>query len=186
MNIALIIGFGIAVLLVLYAIAKYNGIVTMKNNREQSFSDIDTQLQLRFDLVPNLIETVKGYAKHEQSTLMGVTEARSLYGKAQTADEKIEASNMLTGALKSIFALSESYPDLKANTNFLHLQSELSDIENKLAAARRFFNSATNEFNTYIEVFPTNVVASVFGFSRAAGFEIENREEAGKAPKVSF
>lgn len=158
----------------------------MRNSREQAFSDIDTQLQLRFDLIPNLIETVKGYAKHESETLQKVTEARSQYMNAQSADGKIEASNMLTGALKSVFALSEDYPDLKANTNFLQLQGELSDVENKLAAARRFFNSATNEFNTYIEMFPTNIIAQMFGFARAPGFEIENREEVAKAPKVTF
>lgn len=158
----------------------------MRNSREQAFADIDTQLQLRFDLIPNLIETVKGYAKHEQSTLQNVIEARNHYVNAQSADGKIEASNMLTGALKSVFALSESYPELKANTNFLQLQAELSDVENKLAAARRFFNSATNEYNTYIEIFPTNLVARMFGFVRAPGFEIENREEVAKAPKVSF
>ncbi len=186
MDIGLIVGIGSVAIIAVYLIIKYNGIVTMRNNREQSFADIDTQLQLRFNLIPNLIETIKWYTNHEQSTLLAVTTARSLYGYAHTADEKIEASNMLTWALKSIFALSESYPELKSNTNFLQLQSELSDIENKLAAARRFFNSATNEFNTYIEVFPTNIVANIFGFSRVSGFEVENREETGKAPKVSF
>ncbi|MDD2745043.1 MAG: LemA family protein [Candidatus Gracilibacteria bacterium] len=186
MDIGFIFPIGLLVVFVFYVVAKYNGIVTMRNNREQSFADIDTQLQLRFDLVPNLIETVKGYAKHEQDTLLAVTQARSLYNDAKTTDDKIEANTMLTGALKSIFALSEAYPDLKANASFLQFQTELSDIENKLAASRRFFNAATNEYNTYIEVFPANFVAQMFGFIRAKGFEIENRAEVSQAPKVTF
>jgi LemA protein len=167
-------------------IAKYNGIVTMRNNREQAFADIDVQLKLRFDLIPNLVETVKGYASHEKDTLTMVTEARTKYMNASSADAKMDANNQLAAGLKSIFALAESYPDLKANTNFLELQRELSDVENKLAAARRFFNSTTNEFNTYIEQFPTVIIARMFGFSRAASFGVENREEAEKAPSVKF
>ena len=186
MSTPILIVSGVAIVLIVYIIAKYNGIISMRNNREQSFADIDTQLQLRFDLLPNLIETVKGYAKHEKETLQNVIEARNKYMSAGSADDKIEANNMLAGALKSVFALSESYPDLKANTNFIQLQSELSDIENKLAAARRFFNSSTNEYNTYIELFPTSIIAGMFGFKREGGFEVENREEASKAPKVKF
>lgn len=144
------------------------------------------QLQQRFDLVPNLVETVKGYAKHESDTLEKVISARNAYMQAGSTDDKVAASNMLTGALKSVFALSESYPDLKANTNFAELQAELSDIENKLAAARRFFNAATTEFNTYIEMFPTNTIASLLGFHRATGFEVNDREVVGQAPKISF
>ncbi len=180
------IGIGLVVVFVLYVIAKYNGIVTMRNNREQAFADIDVQLKLRFDLVPNLVETVKGYATHEKETFTMVTEARTKFMSAGNADAKMEANNQLANGLKSIFALAESYPELKANTNFLQLQSELSDIENKLAAARRFFNSATKEFNTYIELFPTNIVAKMFSFSRAASFGVENREEVEKAPSVKF
>ncbi|MFZ4461297.1 MAG: LemA family protein [Patescibacteria group bacterium] len=177
---------GLIALVILYAIAKYNGMVSMRNRREQSFGDIDAQLQQRFDLVPNLVETVKGYAKHESETLEKVVAARTAYMGAGSTDDKVDASNMLTGALKSIFALSESYPDLKANTGFMQFQSELSDLENKLAAARRFFNAATAEYNTYIEMFPANLIAGVFGFKRAPGFEVDDRETVGKAPKVSF
>lgn len=180
------IGIGLVVVFVLYVIAKYNGIVTMRNNREQAFADIDVQLKLRFDLIPNLVETVKGYATHEKETFAVVTEARTKYMSAGTADAKMDANNMLANGLKSIFALAENYPELKANTNFLQLQGELSDVENKLAAARRFFNSATNEFNTYIEQFPTVIVAKIFGVSRAPSFEVANREEADKAPSVKF
>ncbi len=177
---------GIIAIFVLYAIAKYNGMVSLRNRREQSFGDIDVQLQQRFDLVPNLIETVKGYAKHESETLEKVIAARNSYINASSTDDKVDASNMLTGALKSVFALSESYPDLKANTGFEQLQSELADLENKLAAARRFFNAATTEFNTYIEMFPANLIAGMIGFHRASGFEIEDRETVSKSPKVSF
>ncbi|MBP8016930.1 LemA family protein [Candidatus Gracilibacteria bacterium] len=184
MNILLIL-VGIIVIFVIFIIVKYNGIIQMRNNRENSFADIDTQLQLRFDLIPNLVNTVKGYATHEKDTLLQVTEARNNYQNAKSVDDKMEANNMLTGALKSIFALAENYPDLKANQNFLQLQTELSDIENKLAAARRFFNSSTNEYNTYIEVFPNSIIASVFNFKRGESFGLEN-EEAKKNPKVEF
>ncbi len=176
----------IIVIFILFIIVKYNGIIQMRNNREQSFADIDTQLQLRFDLIPNIINTVKWYATHEKETFLQVTEARNNYQNAKGADDKMEANNMLTWALKSIFALAENYPDLKANQNFLQLQTELSDIENKLAAARRFFNSATNEFNTYIESFPTNIIAWIFNFTRWQSFEVDNKEDAAKAPKVEF
>lgn len=185
MNLTVALLIAAAVVLILI-IVKYNGIITMRNARKQAFADIDAQLQLRFDLVPNLIETVKGYAAHEKSTLQNVVDARSRYMGAGSVDEKIEANNQLVGALKSIFALSENYPDLKASANFAQLQAELSDIENKLAASRRFFNSATAEYNTYIEIFPNNLIATVFGFKSEPTFEVENREEASKAPKVSF
>jgi len=185
-NLGLYIALALVLALVIYVISKYNGIVTMRNNREQAFADIDVQLKLRFDLVPNLVETVKGYATHEKETLAAVTAARTAYMGAGNADQKMDANNQLTGALKSIFALSENYPDLKANTGFVQLQAELSDIENKIAAARRFFNSATNEFNTYVETFPTNFVANMFGFARAKMFEVENRTEAESAPKIQF
>ncbi|MDD5377125.1 MAG: LemA family protein [Candidatus Gracilibacteria bacterium] len=177
---------GIVVLLVIFVISKYNGIIQMRNNRQNAFADIDVQLQQRFDLVPNLVETVKGYASHEQAVYDKIMESRKAYAGAESIDEKMAANTMLGGALGKILAIAESNPELKANQNFMQLQSELSDIENKLAAARRFFNSATNEYNTYIQVFPTNVVANTFGFKSELSFEPENREEVVKAPKVHF
>ncbi|MDD5213291.1 MAG: LemA family protein [Candidatus Gracilibacteria bacterium] len=176
---------GVIAVLVIYVIMQYNRLVALRNNRENAFADIDVQLKLRFDLVPNLIETVKGYATHEKSVFENVSQARAAFVNAGNADEKIEANNMLTGALKSVFALAEAYPDLKANTNFLQLQNELSDIENKISAARRFFNSATNEFNTYLQGFPTNIFAGIFGFKAETMFQIENEAERQNV-KVSF
>ena len=158
----LLIVLGVAALLVIYLVTLYNGLVTLKNNRENAFADIDVQLLNRFDLVENLVSTVKGYAAHEKVTLQGLTDARTRFMSAQTVDAKLEASNQLTGALKSLFSVSENYPDLKANTNFLQLQNELSDIENKLAAARRFFNATTKEYNTAIQTFPGNLIAKHF------------------------
>jgi LemA protein len=177
---------GIVVLLVIFVISKYNGIIQMRNNRQNAFADIDVQLQQRFDLVPNLVETVKGYASHEQVVYDKIMESRKAYAGAESIDEKMAANTMLGGALGKILAIAESNPELKANQNFMQLQSELSDIENKLAAVRRFFNSATNEYNTYIQVFPTNIIAGAFGFKSELSFEPENREEVAKSPKVSF
>lgn len=181
----LLIIVGIVVLGAIVLISLYNRLVSLKNHRENAFADIDVQLTNRFDLVGNLVETVKGYVKHEKETLQGVTEARTSFMNAQGIDEKLAASNQLTGALKSLFAVSESYPDLKANENFLQLQSELSDLENKLAAARRFFNATTREYNTAIQTFPSNLIAKHFGFQPEAFFELED-QEAKKAPKVQF
>jgi len=177
---------GTSAVVIIYVISKYNWIITLRNNREKSFADIDVQLKLRFNLIPNLVNTVKGYAKHEKSTLNEAVEARTKYMSAWNTDDKIWASNMLTAALWKIFALAESYPELKANQNFIGLQGELSDIENKLAAARRFFNSATTEYNTYIELFPTNIIAWMFNFKRAELFEIQNRDEVWEVPNVEF
>lgn len=173
--------------LAIYIIAKYNGMIALQNKRNQSFADIDVQLKQRFDLIPQLIESVKGYMKHEAGTLENVTKARTNFLNAGNTDEKVAADNMLSGALKSIFAVSENYPDLKASQNFLQLQSEMSDIENKLAAARRFFNNATTEFNTYIQMFPANIIAKNMGFSALELFKTdESREELNKAPTVKF
>ncbi|NUJ97896.1 LemA family protein [Candidatus Gracilibacteria bacterium] len=167
-------------------VSKYNGMIKMRNVREQSFADIDVQLKQRFDLIPNLVNTVKGYAEHESGTLEKITEARTSFMNAgDNVDKKIEADNMLAGALKSLFAVSENYPDLKANTNFLELQRELSDIENKIAATRRFFNNATQEYNSYIEVFPNNIVANMFAFKKEMMYEITNEEEKQNI-KVEF
>lgn len=152
----------IVVIVGVLIVSKYNGMVKWRNILKQSLADIDVQLKQRFDLIPNLIETVKGYMEHEQGVLEAVTKARTAFLDASTTTEKMGADTMLSGALKSIFAVAESYPDLKANQNFLQLQSELADIENKIAAARRFFNSTVQEYNTYIQIFPNNLIASLF------------------------
>ena len=158
----------------------------MRNNRQNAFADIDVQLKQRFDLVPNLVETVKWYASHEQGIYDKIMKARTAYSGASSVEAKIAANTELTWALWRLFAIAESNPELKANQNFMQLQWELSDIENKLAAVRRFFNSSTNEYNTYIQVFPTNIIAWMFNFKSEVFFELENREEVEKAPKVSF
>ncbi len=176
----------IIVFIAFLLIWKYNSIIKLKNIRKQSFADIDVQLKLRFDLLPNLINTIKWYAKHEKETLNMLTQARTSFLNAWwNVNKKIEADNMLTGALKSIFAVAENYPDLKANTNFLQLQQELSDIENKISAARRFFNNATQEYNTYIQMFPNNIIASIFNFKEEKLYEIEKEEEKENI-KVQF
>lgn len=182
---ALWIILGVVALVLIYVVMLYNRLVTLKNNREGAFADIDVQLLNRFDLVENLVNTVKGYASHEKETLQGITNARTHFMSAQTIDSKLEASNQLTGALKTLFAVSENYPDLKANTNFLQLQSEISDLENKLAAARRFFNATTKEYNTATQTFPSNIIANIFGFTQVEFFELDD-ESAKKAPKVQF
>jgi LemA protein len=169
---------------VAYIVLAYNGLVTLKNRTEEAWSDIDVQTKRRYDLIPNLVATVKGYAAHESSAFEKVTEARARAMGAQGVAEKGEAENMLTGALKSIFAIAEAYPDLKANTNFLELQRELSDTENKIQAARRFYNGNVRDLNTKIETFPSNIIAGMFSFVKREFFEAD---EAEKAPvKVEF
>lgn len=175
----------VIIVLALYLVSQYNKLVTLRNNRENAFADIDVQLKQRFDLVPNLINTVKWYASHEEKIYDKILEARKSFAGAWTTDEKIAASNMLNWALRWLFAIAESNPELKANENFIQLQNELSDIENKIAAARRFFNSATNEFNTYLETFPTNIISKMFSFQRANMFEVSSDEERN-TPKVNF
>lgn len=163
----------------------YNSLIRRRNQVKEAWSDIDVQLKRRYDLIPNLVETVKGYARHEAAVFDNVTRARSAAMGAQTPAEHGKAENMLTGALKSLFAVAEAYPDLKANTNFLELQRELSDTENKIQAARRFYNGNVRDFNTAIESVPTNIIAGTFGFTTQEYFELE--EEAAKnAPKVAF
>ena len=181
MTTALIIIVAIIVIGIFRYFSLYNSIVHLKTTRDNAFSDIDVQMKMRFDLVDNLVNTVKGYAKHEKDTLNDVIEARNKYTSAKNMQDKADADTMLSGALKSIFALSESYPELKANQNFLQLQNELSDIENKIAAARRYFNSATREYNTKIQQFPANVL-----FHKTPETFFEGEEEIKKAPKVEF
>lgn len=178
---------GIVALVVFWVIWAYNRFVALTNRAEEAWSDIDVQLKRRYDLIPNLVETVKGYASHEAGTLQKVTEARTKAMGAQSVAEHAEAENMLTGALKSVFALSEAYPDLKANSNFVELQRELSDTENKIQAARRFYNSVVQDLQNALESFPTNLIASQFGFKTREFFTLAEGEEAARNPvKVSF
>jgi len=177
----------VAVILVIWGVSMYNGLVKLRNNRENAFANIDVQLKQRFDLVPQLVSTVKGYAAHEKDVLEKVTAARAAAMSATTIDEKVAADKAMSSALSGLKVSLEAYPELKANQNFLQLQTELSDIENKLAAARRFFNSATREFNNACEVFPSNILAGMFNFKRAAMYEAtENRATLEKAPEVKF
>lgn len=168
-----------------WAISMYNRFVSMTQRVKEAWADIDVQLKRRYDLIPNLVETVKGYASHEQGTLSQVTEMRTRAMNAQTPKEHAEAENMLTGALKSLFAVSENYPDLKANQNFLELQRELSDTENKIQAARRFYNGNVRDLATALQSFPGNIIGNMFGFKESEYFELN--EEAAKEPvKVQF
>ncbi|MFA5432579.1 MAG: LemA family protein [Candidatus Paceibacterota bacterium] len=171
-------------LVALYIVALYNGLITLRNRVKEAFSDIDVQLKRRYDLIPNLIETVKGYASHEKETFNMVIEARSKAMGATGVKEKGEAENALSGTLKSLFALSENYPELKASVNFLELQKELTDTEDKIQASRRFYNGNVLDFNTKLEMFPTNMIAQMLGFKLSEFFVAEEGEKV--APKVSF
>jgi LemA protein len=175
-------------LIVLWLISLYNRLVKLRNRRQNAFADIDVQLRQRHDLVPQLVETVKGYASHEKELLMRVTEARTAAMAAGSIDDKIKAEQQLTAALQGLKVQVEAYPDLKANQNFLQLQEELSDIENKLAAARRFFNGATTEYNNSVESFPGNLVARNFGFQRELFFDLgtDTRKQMEEPPKINF
>ena len=179
---------GIIVIIVLFAVGAYNRLVALRQRVDQAFADIDVQLKQRHDLVPNLVETVKGYAAHESGVLQKVTEARASAMRATSVQERGQAEGMLTAALGQLFAVAESYPQLKANENFRQLQSELEDLENKIAAARRFFNNAVAEYNTHIEQFPAVLLAGPLGFAHADMFALEAAEKAaaGEPPKVSF
>jgi len=175
------------VLILLLFISTYNKLVKLRNNREQSFADIDVQLKQRHDLIPQLVDSVKGYMKHESEVLTRVTDARSHAMNANSIDDKIAAENQLSQALSGLQISVEAYPDLKANQNFMNLQEEISDVENKLAAARRFFNSATKEYNNAAEVFPSNLIAGMFGFKREQMFDLgTQREILEKAPEIKF
>src|SRR6266496_2445448 len=184
----LLIVIGIIVLIIIWMTSLYNRLVRLRNRRQNAFADIDVQLRQRHDLVPQLVETVKGYATHERELLLKVTEARSAAISAKTIDEKIVAEQQLSSALQGLKVQVEAYPDLKANQNFLQLQEELSDIENKLAAARRFFNGATTEYNNAVESFPGNMIARNFGFKREVMFDLgtEGRVQMEEPPKIQF
>ena len=187
MGTSTLIVLAVIVVLVLWVIAIYNGLVSMRQRCKQSFADIDVQMKQRHDLIPNLVETVKGYAAHEKGTLDEVVKARNAAVAAQGPEQKAAAETMLSGALRQLFALSEAYPDLKANANFQQLQSELTDIENKIAAARRFFNNAVQEYNTGIQRFPAALFAAALGFAPKEFFDLgEDRKTVGEAPQVKF
>ena len=178
----------VVVVLVFWAISLYNNLVKLRNNRENAFANIDVQLKQRHDLIPQLVATVKGYATHEREVLQRVTEARTAAMSATTINDKVVAENALSNALAGLKVSLEAYPDLKANQNFLQLQGEISDVENKLAAVRRFFNSATRELNNAVETFPSNLFAKMFGFKREPMFEVPQAERADydRAPEVKF
>jgi LemA protein len=177
----------VIVILVVWAISVYNSLVAMRQRVGQAFADVDVQLKQRHDLVPNLVETVKGYAAHERGTLEAVVQARNAAMAAQGPAAQAAAENALSGALRQLFALSEAYPDLKANANFQQLQSELSDVENKIAAARRFFNNAVSEYNAGIQQFPAALFAGIFGFTSRTFFDLgDDRKTVEQAPQVKF
>jgi LemA protein len=179
---------GVIVVIALYLIVIYNRLVSLRQTVDQSWSDITVQLKQRHDLVPNLVETVKGYAAHERGTLDAVVKARTAAVAAADPNAQAQAENMLTGALRQLFALAEAYPDLKANQNFLRLQSDLADIENKIAAARRFFNNAVQEYNASIQQFPAVLFAASMGFAGRAFFELDEGERTAveAVPQVKF
>ncbi len=183
----LIIVLAVLVIVVIFFISKYNSLVKLRNNRENAFADIDVQLKQRHDLIPQLVDTVKGYASHEKDTLERVINARNGAMAARTIDDKIAAENVLSSALSGLKVTLEAYPDLKANQNFLQLQEEISDVENKLSSVRRYFNSATKELNNAVETFPSNIVAGMFGFRREVMFDLgTQRTDLQNAPKIQF
>ncbi len=186
MGVAIVILIVLVLAVVLLA-GTYNRLVGLRQRANQAFADIDVQLVQRHDLIPNLVETVKGYATHEKGTLEAVTAARAAAASAGSVEDKVKAENMLTGALRQLFAVAEAYPELKANQNFLRLQDELGDVENKLAAARRFFNSAVGEFNAAIQQFPAVLIAGAAGFHERSFFDVgADRAAVTAAPEVKF
>lgn len=188
MNIGLILII-VAIVIVLWVVSIYNGFVRLRTRAEEAWADIDVQLKRRYDLIPNLIEAVKGYAAHEKGVFEEVTKARTAAMNAEQSGDpakSAQAENMLSGALKSLFAVSENYPDLKANTNFLELQRELSDTENKIQAARRFYNANVRDLNIKTETFPSNIIAKMFGFVKKEFFDLEGAPEERENVKVSF
>jgi LemA protein len=186
--VAAIIIIVIIVLIAIVFVVSYNGLVRLRNRIDSAWSQIGVQLERRHDLIPNLIETVKGYAAHERGTLEGVVEARNAAIQAKSAgpEQQAQAENVLTGALKSLFALAEAYPDLKANQNFLALQSELSNTEDRIQTSRRFYNSNVRDFNRRVQAFPSSVIAGMFHFQAAEYFEVDQAIRDAGAPQVSF
>ncbi len=184
---AILVILALIVIVVLLAISLYNRLVRLRNNREQAFADVDVQLKQRHDMIPQLVEAVKGYMGHERGVLTAITEARANAMKATTINDKIQAETKLSAALEGLKVSVEAYPDLKASQNFMDLQNEIADIENKIAAARRFFNSATKELNMATEMFPSNLIATLFNFKREPLFELgEQRAAAEEPPQIKF
>ncbi len=179
-----IVGAGLALLLGVFTISAYNGLVTLRQRVKNAWAQVDVQLKRRYDLIPNLVNTVKGYASHERETFEQITRARSQAMGAQTVDEQAGAENMLTGALKTLFAVAENYPELKADANFRQLQEELSNTESKIAFARQFYNDTVQKYNIRTQVFPSNLVAGLFGFTGKAYFNVEGAER--EAVEVRF
>ena len=175
----------IIILLVIYVIATYNGLVSSRQKVKNSWSQMDVQLQRRFDLIPNFVETVKGYMTHESETFSKIAELRTSWAKAGTVSEKAELNNQLSSALKTIMAVSENYPDLKANQGFINLQNELQNTEDKISFSRQFYNDSATMYNTKLEMFPSNIIAGMFNFSAEPLFEAES-DEARKNVKVDF
>ena len=175
---------GIVVVLFFIAILLNNRLVVLRNKKDNEWAQIDVQLKRRADLIPNLVETVKGYAKHESSTFEEVIQARNSLVSAKTPEEEIKKNNELTNAISKLFALAENYPDLKANQNFLSLQNDLKETEDKISMARQFYNDTVLTYNNQVEMVPTNIIASMFGFKKAAFFEVDESEKS--VPKVSF
>lgn len=183
---ALVIIGALAVFVGLFLIVMFNSLVQLRQRVNNAWSQVDVQMKRRYDLIPNLVETVKGYAQHEKSTLENVTQARNMAMAAGNLKDQAQAENMLNSALKSLFAVAEAYPDLKANTSFLQLQSELSDTESKIAFARQFYNDTVQKFNTKIQVFPNNMFAGLMGFTMVDYFNIAGEAAAGQPVKVQF
>ena len=176
----------IVIAIAIIAVYLYNSLVRSKNQVDEAWSDIEVQLKRRYDLIPNLVETVKGYATQESSVLENVTKARSMAMGAGSMQEKLKDENMLSGALKRLFAVAESYPDLKSNQNFMQMQKDLTDTEDKIQAARRFYNGTVRDFNTRIQQFPGNLFASIFGFTKREFFDIDEKGAEGQPVKVQF
>ena len=176
----------ILAVLVVGLVALYNSLVRSRNRVEEAWSDIEVQLKRRYDLIPNLVNTVKGYAKQESSVFENVTKARTMAMGAGTMAEKLKDENMLSGALKSLFAVAEAYPDLKSNQNFMQMQSDLTDTEDKIQAARRFYNGTVRDYNTKLQVFPTNLIAGPFGFTKKEFFDIDEKGVEGQPVNVQF
>ena len=175
----------VIVILVILVAGAYNGLVASRNRVKDQWSQIDVQLKRRCDLIPNLVETVKGYGKHEKETLEDVVKARNALNTASTVEDEMKANNQITGALNKLFALSEAYPELKANENFMSLQRDLKDIEDKISYARQFYNDSVMTYNNKVQMFPTNIIANIFNFKESKFFEIENEKDK-ETPKVSF
>ena len=176
----------VVVLIAVFLVVIYNSLVQLRQRVQNSWSQVDVQLKRRYDLIPNLVNAVKGYAKHEQSTFETVTQARTMAMNAGSVQEQMQAENMLSNALRSLFAVAEAYPELKANTNFLQLQTELSDTESKIAYSRQFYNDTVQKFNTKIEVFPNNLVAGILGFAMVDYFTLQGEPDARQAVRVEF